>query len=142
MEKQFSITFDLSKIQVLIPSGRLMNLKEQLNWDDIGCSREEMNKLNAAVSAHDFNTTMDFSQQSESHVNKVMNDKYQLEVRKASYNECGMNQVLSVSNFAEKTSSLTEEFQGQLAEMFEAVKENEHVKKKLQKLAQLKLINN
>lgn len=142
MEKQFSITFDLSKMQVLIPSGRLMNLKQQLHWDDIECSQEELSQLKQYVAAHDFQVNMDFSKKSEVYVNTIMNGRYHKETRKYSYLDRGVKYINDPKNFSEVTDYLTEELKGEFAEIFEDTKENEQVKKKMLKLAQLKLMNN
>ncbi len=142
MEKQFSITFDLSKMQVLIPSGRLMNLKQSLNWDDIDCNKEELQKLTQQVSNHDFQVNMDFGNKGQSFVNQVMNGKYHKEARRESYNQRGVNYILNTTKFNSVTEKLTEELKMDLGELFEEVKLNPEVAKKMQKLAQLKLMNN
>lgn len=142
MEKQFSITFDLSKMQVLIPSGRLMNLKHELNWDDIDCSSEEIKQLTQHVANHDFQVNMDFSKKSEDYVNSIMNGKYHQETRKHSYIERGITHVMNPKTFTKATDDLTDEFKEQLAGLFEEIKENELVKKKMLKLSQLQFMNN
>lgn len=142
MEKQFSITFDLSKMQVLIPSGRLMNLKERLNWDDIDCSSEDIKQLTQHVANHDFQVNMDFKAKSDAYVNNIMNGRYHKEARKASYVERGMNHISNPATFSKVTDSLTAELKGCLAELLEETKENEIVKKKMLKLSQLQFMNN
>jgi hypothetical protein len=142
MEKQFSITFDLSKMQVLIPSGRLMNLKERLNWDDIDCSHEEIKQLTQHVSSHDFQVNMDFKAKTDAYVNNIMNGKYHKEARKASYIERGIKHVENPKSFLQVTNNLTEELKGQLAEIFDEIKEDEQIKKKMLKLSQLQFMNN
>lgn len=135
------IKFNLNEAEILLPSGRLMNLKDKLGWSDVSYDPKELEKNLAPVLTEQFHVDFRMEERSQKSVKEVMNNEQKKQARKSLYLEKGKSLVLSPEFFAQTTHNLTEEMREQIAQLTEEVLENERIKIKLEKLKKLQEIN-
>lgn len=136
------ITFNLNDAEILLPSGRLMNLKDKLGWSDVSYDPKELEKSLAPVLTEQFHVDFGMEERSQKSVKEVMLNEQKKQARKSLYLEKGKSLVLSPEFFAQTTHNLTEEMREQISQLTEDVLKNEKIQIKLEKLKKLKAINN
>jgi hypothetical protein len=139
------ITFNLKNAKILIPSGRLMNLKDLLGWKDLEINKKAMQQFIDEGISETYNMTLDFGQNLTQKVKYFMslsnqnNRKYayeKLAINNLSINELLDNKVSQISN-----DSLSEN-KNLVTIIGQEILNIDKVQEKLLKLKKLKQINN
>lgn len=137
--KIMQITFNLEQAQTYIPSGRLMNLKHRLNWDDIDLNKTDEQAIRSYINTLNFTVNTDFDKSLLSKVEGFMK-QYGHEARR-------LDMYKSLSYKMDQYSSLDDKLppipalDNIINETIISMQNNEQIINKKRKLAQLKLVN-
>lgn len=135
-----NITFNLKDAQVYIPSGRLMNLKHSLKWDEIYDFPIDFPKCKNTILATDFSINWDFSQLLNRYSNEFIK-KYKIKAERETRYANLTREVLNDSKISYKIDIHHLSIQSVLNEVKERLENSENLKLKIKKLKQLKEIN-
>lgn len=138
---QYVVSFDLADAEVYIPSGRLMNLKHSLNWDDIQIDDADMRNAAKEVEQQQFVINTDFSKKNERFIENIVNSSEMKGKRELIYRDLGLNLIKRQELFSDQVHNITEDFREQIGEMMEATKADPEIQKRLAKLHALREIN-
>lgn len=136
-----NITFNLNDAKVYIPSGRLMNLKHELNWDTIYSLETDFLSSRKNILANNFNVNFDFSNNLTTLVKDFIGHYRYKEERQYSYSYITKNTLLQASLSKLEENITLEHIGNIMEEVNERVSNNTTLQSKIKKLKQLKEIN-
>lgn len=132
------LIFNLEDAEIFIPQGRLMNLKDSLGWNDI--ELEQLELKNDTEVLHNIQPDNSFEEQEKLLMGRV-EDKYEKQRRVNGFQDLvkkELDKVCLDSYISSKTDMLSE----LLPALQDNILNNDKVKSRLAKLAQLKSVNN
>jgi hypothetical protein len=136
-----NITFNLNDAKVYIPSGRLMNLKHELQWDKIYSLETDFLSSRKNILANSFNVNFDFSNNLTILVKNFIGHYRYKEERQYSYSDITKNTLLQASLGKLEEKITLEHVENIMEEVKERVSNNTTLQSKNKKLKQLKEIN-
>lgn len=131
------MTFNLEEAEIFIPQGRLMNLKEPLGWNDIEIDQLDLKNDTAVL--HNIQPDNSFEEQ-EKHLMQRVEDKYEKQRRVNGFQDLVKKELDKIS-LDTYMASKTEMLAHLLPDLQDKILNNDKVKSKLAKLAQLKSVN-
>jgi hypothetical protein len=141
MKTTYTVSFDLADAQAFIPSGRINNLKRNLDWDKHVLTDKEIQDAISHNLYEKFQLNLDYDQQVNNSCEKYLANKSLQTTRFERYNSLGKEQMNRKEFFGEQIHLLTEEMREELPEIFESLKSHPEIEKRMNKLNQLKMLN-
>lgn len=133
------ITFNLKDAQAYLPSGKIMNLKSQLKWDELEITEKDISEAVESTVYEKFNIKMDFDNTMSSLGNNFLN--HTRSSRNSVITELSKKYILDENLFKSSEEKLIEEQKSLMSEIGQSMMLNAKVIEKIQKLDRLKLIN-
>lgn len=130
------ITFNLNESDVYIPSGKVMNIKEKLEWNNLELSKEEIELELGVIQYYQFSSDLNI-ETLEADLTKEFMNKYSRS-RKESYKILAIKNINYLKVFTDKK---IDECLNIVEILAQDVINDEKVIQKLEKLNKLKLIN-
>ena len=135
------ITFNLEQAQVYIPSGRLMNLKHRLNWDDIELTSSDCTDIQNYIKNINFTVNTDFTKRLENNTANFMTqysyDQRRIEMYR-SYTQKSLDYDIYIDINLPKCVVVPDKL---TLDIGISLEDNADILTKKKKLAQLKLVN-
>lgn len=133
------ITFNLKDAQVYLPSGKIMNLKSQLKWDELEITDKDIAEAVQSTVYEKFNIQMDFDKTMSLLEKDFLNQTRSS--RNSIITEMSKKIILDEKIFKSSEDKLTNENRLLIFELGENIMLDKKVNEKIQKLDRLKLIN-
>lgn len=124
--------FNLKESQVYIPSGRIMNMKRSLKWDDIEMTISDINNVKSHLTNSEYKT--DETSKVDNVVNKLMNYSQLKKQRELSYLTVGKESVSDLKYFAQTKNELVKSGKEMLSELMDKIQEHPEIIKRIEKL--------
>lgn len=134
------ITFNLEAAQIYIPSGRLMNLKHRLNWDEIELNITDENQIKNYIRNSNFTVNTDFNMRLQSKVKSFM-QQYSYDHKRLDMYKSLTYKSLDYDSFFDKHLPQVELLEKLIEDIGFSLQENNEILSKKKKLAQLQLVN-
>jgi hypothetical protein len=131
------LSFNLEEAEIFIPQGRIMNLKDKLGWNDIEIDQLDLkNDINVLQSIE---PDKGFEEQEKLMMGRV-SDKYEQQRRTNGFQDLVKKELdkVSLDSYLVKKTDMLSHL---LPDLQDKILNNDKVKSKLEKLAQLKNLN-
>ena len=134
-----NIIFNLKEAVVYLPSGKLMNIKDKLNWSYLEMTQEEIQAVLKSTENEDFKGSLNFDKLEDELAKYFISEQFyqRLEL----YKNLTINYFERLDFLKAIEKKLSEESLDFFASLGESILEDKSVIEKLQKLNRLKLIN-